>query len=249
MHDDGSEVRRSSRILPLILGRLVLALWMGVVVFAGLIGAGVVEVPNRLNPFTSLRIADGVNWLTRLKLARLERNGPQCLSVLAASPIAHEPVPDRETGEGCRLANAVEVRRSEIAFSRDFTATCPLAVAWALFERHTLLPAARRHLGQDVVRVTHFGTYACRNINHREGGRRSEHATANAIDISGFVLASGQHITLKDGWGGSSPRHAAFLRAVRDGACRFFDVVLSPDYNEAHHDHFHFDMGRYRACR
>jgi hypothetical protein len=25
--------------------------------------------------------------------------------------------------------------------------------------------------------------------------------------------------------------------------------VLSPDYNEAHHDHFHFDMGSYRACR
>jgi len=36
---------------------------------------------------------------------------------------------------------------------------------------------------------------------------------------------------------------------VRDGACRFFDVVLGPDYNDAHRDHFHLDMGAYRACR
>jgi hypothetical protein len=39
------------------------------------------------------------------------------------------------------------------------------------------------------------------------------------------------------------------LRALRAGACRFFDVVLSPDFNEAHRDHFHFEMGRFRACR
>ena len=26
-------------------------------------------------------------------------------------------------------------------------------------------------------------------------------------------------------------------------------VVLGPDHNAAHRDHFHFDMGRYRACR
>ena len=36
---------------------------------------------------------------------------------------------------------------------------------------------------------------------------------------------------------------------VRAGACRFFDVVLSPEFNELHRDHFHFDMGRFRACR
>jgi hypothetical protein len=111
------------------------------------------------------------------------------------------------------------------------------------------LAAAREHLGQEVVRVSHFGTYACRNVNHLAGGRRSEHATANAIDIAGFVLADGQQVTVKGDWAGGNARRSAFLRALRDGACEFFDVVLSPDYNEAHHDHFHFDMGSYRACR
>jgi hypothetical protein len=147
------------------------------------------------------------------------------------------------------LSNAVEVSRSSVALSRGFTATCPLAVAWALFEQHVLVPAAREHLGQEVVQVLHFGTYACRNINHRAGGRRSEHATANAIDIAGFVLANGRQITVKDDWVGGDARQESFLRALRSGACRFFDVVLGPDYNEAHHDHFHFDMGSYRACR
>jgi len=169
--------------------------------------------------------------------------------VLAESPVSYRSVPDRASEQGCGLSNAVEVSGSSVALSRDFTATCPLTVAWALFERHVLLPAAREHLGQEVVRVVHFGTYACRNINHRASGRRSEHATANAIDIGGFVLADGRQITVKDGWAGGSAREEAFLHALRDGGCRFFDVVLGPDYNEAHHDHFHFDMGSYRACR
>jgi hypothetical protein len=232
-----------------VLGRLTIASLLGLGVFAGLIGTGVMAIPTSLNPFAPLRIADDVSWLTRLKLSRLERNGPMCMAVLVDSSIIHTPVPDQETGERCGFTNAVEVTRSSVGLSRSFAATCPLAVAWALLETHVIKPAARRNFGQGVMRITHFGTYACRNINHRAEGRRSEHAVANAIDISGFVLADGRHITLKNDWVGSDPHRSAFLRAVRDGACDFFNVVLSPDYNEAHHDHLHLDMGSYRACR
>jgi hypothetical protein len=107
----------------------------------------------------------------------------------------------------------------------------------------------REHLEQPVGRIVHLGAYACRNVNNRAEGLRSEHATANAIDIAGFVLADGRQITVKDDWSGSSPKRAAFLREIRDGGCGIFDVVLSPDYNVAHHDHLHFDMGTYRTCR
>ncbi|MDF2970970.1 MAG: extensin [Microvirga sp.] len=249
MHDDRPQLQRRSTIVRVILVRLALALVLGLAVASGLIWGGGLEVPNKLNPFVPLRIADDVSWLTRWKLSRLERSGEQCLAVLDGSPVLHKPVPDRVSQDGCGLSNAVEVSRSSVGLSGNFTATCPLTVAWALFEQHVLLPAAREHLGQEVVRVTHFGTYACRNINHRTGGRRSEHATANAIDLAGFVLANGQQITVKGNWAEGDARQRAFLRSLRDGACRFFDVVLSPDYNEAHHDHFHFDMGSYRACR
>jgi len=42
-------------------------------------------------------------------------------------------------------------------------------------------------------------------------------------------------------WKGSQP-NAAFLRDVRDGACRLFSTTLSPDYNAAHADHLHLDQ-------
>lgn len=249
MQDNTPSPPHRSRLLPLLIGRLLIALALGAAILTALVWGGAVSVPNHLNPFTPLRIADEVNWLTRIKLSRLEGDAPQCLSVLADSGVAYRSVADRSGAEGCGLSDAVEVREASRALSRSFTASCPLAVAWALFDDHVIGPAARRHLAQDVARVVHFGTYACRNINHRAEGRRSEHATANAIDIAAFVLADGQEVTVRRDWSGGDPRRAAFLRAVRNGACEFFDVVLSPDYNEAHQDHFHFDMGSYRACR
>jgi hypothetical protein len=247
--DEQHNLPRRRHVALIILGRLALAAALGLGITGALVWGGVVQIPNHLNPFSPLRVADEVNWLTRYKLSRLEQDGPQCRAVLAESTLTHKSVPDRDLADGCGLSNAVKVTGAFTHLSRSFTATCPLAVAWALFEKNVIAPAAREHLGQDVVRVLHFGTYSCRNINDRERGRRSEHATANAIDISGFVLADGRQITLRSGWNGNNRRHEAFLRAVRDGACGFFDVVLSPDYNAAHHDHFHFDMGRYRACR
>lgn len=86
-------------------------------------------------------------------------------------------------------------------------------------------------------------SHACRNVNHRTNGLRSEHATANAIDIAGFGLGGGRQVTVKSDWKGDSAQRSAFLRALMDEACDFFAVVLSPNYNQAHHDHFHFDMG------
>ncbi len=212
------------------------------------VSLGLVTVPPSYNPWRPLDAREAPNILTRFKLARLERNPDECAGVLKRTAVAQTPVPDQTTGDGCGFEDAVRVARSGVSFGSDFVATCPLAVAWALFETHALQPAARRHLSQEVVRVVHLGSYACRNVNHRESGRRSEHATANALDVAGFVLADGARVMLAGDWTGS-PARAAFLRDVRDGACRFFDVVLGPDYNAAHRDHFHFDMGRYRACR
>jgi hypothetical protein len=49
-------------------------------------------------------------------------------------------------------------------------------------------------------------------------------------------------------WSKENP-DARFLRQVREGACDTFNVVLSPDYNAAHRDHFHLDMGPWWICR
>jgi len=249
MQDARPPSPRRTRWLPVVLGRLLLVAVMGLALLAGLVWARVVVLPGRFDPFAPLVVAEPPNWLTRIKLSRLREDGPQCLAVLDEAPVTFTPVADRETGEGCGFQNAVEVTRSTVAFSRSFTATCPLTVAWSLFEAHVLQQAARRHLGREVAQVRHFGTYACRNVNHRPEGRRSQHATANAIDVAGFILDDGSEISLAGDWDGPDPRRRAFLRALRDGACRFFNVVLSPDFNEAHRDHFHLDMGTFRTCR
>lgn len=227
-------------------GLLVLA---GMAVLAPLVWQGVIVLPEAYDPWAPLRIAAEPGLLTRHKLRRLEDDGVLCRLVLHGAEQPFTPVPDRTTGEGCGFTDAVRVERTGVSFGRGFTATCALAAAWLLFERHALQPAAQARFGSRVVRVTQLGTYSCRNLYGRAEGRRSEHATGNAIDIAAFTLADGTRIALPEDWESTDPRKAAFLRDVRDGACRFFDVVLGPDYNAAHRDHFHLDMGRFRACR
>lgn len=39
-----------------------------------------------------------------------------------------------------------------------------------------------------------------------------------------------------------STPHAAFLKELHTGGCRFFGTVLGPEANDAHKDHFHFDQ-------
>jgi hypothetical protein len=126
--------------------------------------------------------------------------------------------------------------------------TCPLALAYAAWDRHTVRPAAERILGASVVGVDHYGTYACRNVYGRAQGRRSEHAFSNALDVAGFRLDDGRRVTVAADFRRDDAR-GRFLRVVRSGACGWFRAVLSPDYNAAHRDHLHLDFGGFRACR
>jgi hypothetical protein len=135
-----------------------------------------------------------------------------------------------------------------VSIGTPFTLSCRSAVALAMWERHVLQPQALAHFGVRVERMRHYGSYACRNIRGRDDGRRSQHATADALDIAGFGLANRREIRVVSDWSGDGDA-ARFLRDVHSGACRFFDAVLGPDYNAAHRDHLHFDRGAYRACR
>ena len=95
--------------------------------------------------------------------------------------------------------------------------------------------------------------FRSRRLYGRAEGEFSEHSTANAIDLSGFRLADGTSVSVLGDWRSNGAK-ARFLRDVRDGACRLFSTALSPDYNEAHADHFHFDqarrgMGGFSLCR
>jgi hypothetical protein len=157
-------------------------------------------------------------------------------------------LPDRRTGEGCGFDNAVLVRRTTVQVNSPFTLSCRAAASLSLWERHVLQPQAHALLGSGVRQIQHFGSYACRNVYGRDEGRRSRHATADALDVAGFVLEDGRRITVVRDWEGSGPP-SQFLGAVHAGACGLFDGVLGPAYNAAHADHFHFDRGTFRTCR
>jgi hypothetical protein len=120
---------------------------------------------------------------------------------------------------------------------------CPMIPQVERWVTETIEPAARRHFGVPLVELKVAASYACRPINHVSGARLSEHGYANALDVSAFVLADGRAVTVKRGWNGDVAE-ARFLRDVHQGACREFSTVLGPNYDRAHHDHFHVDLAR-----
>ena len=119
--------------------------------------------------------------------------------------------------------------------------TCGLATALQGWARFGVDRAARAILGSPLQRIETMGSYSCRNVAGTD--RRSGHATANAVDVAGFLLADGRRITIKGDWNAGSPQIRQFLKTIRQSACRRFSLVLTPDYNRAHHDHLHLEVG------
>jgi hypothetical protein len=101
----------------------------------------------------------------------------------------------------------------------------------------------------------------------------SEHAFANAIDISAFLTEDGRVIDVFGDWGPTrrdkqtaaesskkmdhtQPTRleqstdlgpgATFLREVHRGACGLFGTVLGPEANAAHRNHLHLDLAHRR---
>lgn len=171
-----------------------------------------------------------------------------CLTGLQAVGVQYSRVPDRNDGDGCGYRDALQLRQVGVPFANLGAVQCPVARALTLWVRGPVQTAAREVYGQDVTRVETFGTYSCRNIGGGPSGRLSEHGRANAVDIAGFRLTDGRTVSVLDGWNGSE-QDRRFLRLIRDGGCRAFLTVLSPDYNAAHYNHLHFDMGRGPFCR
>lgn len=208
---------------------------------------GWISPPPQWNPWAPLDVKAAPNFLTRYKLMRLRDDPQLCDQALSSSGlrVAHQA---DSPGATCPLINTLRVQGGDVGLSSSFLASCRLAVSFALFEHHALQPAAQAVYGQPVSRVDHLGSFACRNVYGRENGRRSQHASADALDIAGFRLADGRAISVLKDWPKDN-QDARFLRQVRDGACGLFSVVLSPDYNAAHRNHFHVDVGPWWVCR
>jgi len=216
--------------------------------------SGRIMLPARWNPFALYDVRAPSGPLTPLQYWRTVHDPQLCRIALTRTGLHYQPVPDATPSDGCTLQNVVRVSGGDVKFNHPFMASCPLALAMARFENQGLQAAAQASYGQSVREIEHVGSYACRGIrtegaaSGRLQSTLSQHAHANAIDLSGFVLTDGREIAIGKNWKGDSV-NARFLRAVHASACQAFNTTLGPDYNALHSAHFHVDMGPYHLCR
>lgn len=97
-----------------------------------------------------------------------------------------------------------------------------------------------------VAEIVHVGAYNCRTISGTT--TLSQHGLGRALDINGFIFDDGTYITVLDHWedGDSTPEswEGQFLY---EAVHRWYDdwiwnIILTPEYNDAHDNHFHVDL-------
>ncbi len=192
------------------------------------------------DPWAPLDLDHPRGWATSMKLGALRTDVPACRAVLDRSGVAFTAL--EPTGEGaCRREDRLLLDDASLV-PIGAQMTCTVGVGLEMWIEKDLRFLAREILDGELARLEQLGTYSCRRIGGGETGRWSQHAKGNAIDISAFVMEDGRRISLLQDWEGKGTQ-ARFLRAARDAACRNFGTVLSPEYNAAHADHFHLDMG------
>lgn len=192
----------------------------------------------------------------RLARNRLPPTYPPWMEVTDAAALDIAACRDRLSQTGARLLNqrrdssvcgmsgGVEISQLGAASLRPVKVDCAFAEAldrWSV----TANAAAQTHFAADIAQVLHFGGYSCRPV--RADGFISAHSMGQALDVSGLALTNGARITVLNHWDSEGPE-GALLKDLFAAACDIFKVSLSPEFNAAHADHFHFDIGDLREC-
>ena len=233
---------------PTVLARLV---YLAVVIGLGVGGYQAIyhpdtPLPRQWNPVEPLRVADPVTPLTGWKLEHALASTQSCLAVLDDAA-RFDPMTDLKTSQTCSIEGRIDLRGVGDAALASIETRCAIGLRLAMWEQHALQPAAQALFGTTVSQIDHIGSYNCRRIRG-SSERWSTHATADAIDVSGFQLADGTRLRLIADWDEGGPK-GDFLRRARDSACDWFRVTLSPDYNRLHADHFHIQSTGWGTCR
>jgi hypothetical protein len=136
-----------------------------------------------------------------------------------------------------------------VAVSPPSPMVCPVAEALAGWSAEAILPKAEEHLQERPGKLKIGTSYECRN--QRSGGKLSEHAFGNAVDLMGFEFGKRAAIPVAAHPSGSAEQK--FQDEIRRAACQFFTTVLGPGSDAAHADHLHLDLrarkAGYRICQ
>jgi hypothetical protein len=106
-----------------------------------------------------------------------------------------------------------------------------------------------------ITAVVHLGVYEYRCIEGIDPCMLSQHAHATAIDLHEFRSADGQAYSVETDWiinpdpgtTCSAPTLGAKDALLHDLVCewaatKLFNIILTPNYNEEHRNHFHLDL-------
>jgi hypothetical protein len=151
------------------------------------------------------------------------------------------------------IANAVEISGTlggvDVAGEGALVIDCSLAVS--------LDEAGRYMRALGVDKATYASAYSRRNV--RGTNRPSKHSYGLAIDVSGFSGPDLGTMTVSrdyeqglgdavDCVGTPMTQAGAVLKILQCQLVRsgLFHLVLSPEYDDAHHDHFHLEVKPWR---
>ena len=224
--------------------------WKLILLGLAVIGAGYLlhrYLPSQHNPFRAPDLTEPIGLATYGKLTDLKYEAALCKEKRIEAGVEFTVLAADGAESSCPLQETLSLKKSLTPYNAaPLRMTCHQMAALHVWERQVLRPQAEKIIGSPLRQIETYGSFSCRNI---AGTRtRSQHSYANAIDISGFVLEDGRRISVKDHWRERSD-FGRYLAKAHKGSCRLFSVTLGPDYNAAHADHFHVDMGSAETCK
>jgi hypothetical protein len=126
----------------------------------------------------------------------------KCEKLLEGAVLDYQYLPPIRAGR-CGTKAPILVKsigeKPSVVISPPATMNCKLAAAVHDWLNDAVQPTAKT-MGTSVVKIRNAASYMCRRRYGATNTRISEHAFANAIDISEFVFASGQRIKVLGNW-------------------------------------------------
>ncbi|MFN3868427.1 MAG: extensin family protein [Hyphomicrobiaceae bacterium] len=155
--------------------------------------------------------------------AEIELAARECDELLQPIGAKAEPQPPLRVGE-CGAPAPLKVSRigsgDGVAIQPAAILNCRMVSRLHQWIETVAQPAARQTFGVGIVRIDNASAYMCRNRYNDPAAKISEHAFANALDISAFVLSDGRRIDVKSFWGAEVAAAAAAEVAAAAAARR-----------------------------
>lgn len=120
-------------------------------------------------------------------------------------------------------------KNPEVSLSPPAVVTCDMVVALTKWMKEEVQPAARRHLGSEVIRMDSMSDYSCRMAYGRVGNKLSEHGKANALDIRGFTTRKGDNSIVLTDWGQTTRDIKKQIAAAKAAAAKAEAVKVAAE--------------------